>query len=71
MPTVTAMPTETPVPTQTPIPTNTPVPGTLSGVILIDGRPAAGVVVNGGPLGTVVTDADGHYTFTGVEEGVT
>jgi len=42
---------------------------TIKGRISHKGVPMSGVTVDGGPLGTTLTDADGHYVFQNVPEG--
>ncbi|MEB3329178.1 MAG: carboxypeptidase-like regulatory domain-containing protein [Candidatus Sericytochromatia bacterium] len=44
-------------------------PGTISGLVTYDGRPAAGkrVQLLGGEARAAATDANGRYTFTGVQ----
>lgn len=43
---------------------------TVSGTILVDGNPLAGVTVDGGALGIEVTDIDGSYSFIDVPSGI-
>src|SRR5262249_37895493 len=49
--------------------TGSPVLRTVSGTITSRGQPLAGVLVDGGRLGTTTTDSSGHYQFANVPSG--
>ncbi len=70
--TPTPEPTNTPSPTVppsiTPTPTATPPAGTITGRILdANGNPIVGAVVFSDELGTVLTDENGYYVFSGAK----
>ncbi|MDD2942802.1 MAG: hypothetical protein PHC51_07540 [bacterium] len=41
----------------------------ITGQIVVDGTPVAGVIIDGGALGTTVTDSSGNYAFNNVAHG--
>ncbi|MDD2943504.1 MAG: hypothetical protein PHC51_11140 [bacterium] len=41
----------------------------ITGQIVVDGTPVAGVIIDGGALGTTVTDSSGSYAFNNVNHG--
>jgi len=41
----------------------------VSGTILLDGSPLAGVTVDGGALGSTTTDSSGNYSLDGLDNG--
>lgn len=72
-PTPSATPTATPTPTSTPSPSPSPTPTEkkVSGRVVVDGVPQAGVLVYVQNLGVAVTNENGEFELAGAKEGET